>query len=592
MASSVYQGLNNVLQTSSGGGSISIPETLIFPAQVLDVVLSESDVFYESPRDIGLIRFRNLIRDNMRVEDEIINFAYPIDRAMVRYPYPGEQVIITQAFGEPYLTPNKTPKEIPVRPIYFYSNVVALSHNISYNVNPELATDPKIPTGPLQSLINSLSPPDPSIFYTRFDRRTVDISSVKSLEGNIKVYPQLRPYEGDVVLQGRFGNSIRFGSTSTKIETPWSKGEVRPGSSGDGIMILRVDDQFVSEEKDMLTGEDISTDAASIYLTTTQKVDLILGGSKELKTWQATYKIGPITTAADSSSLYQAAHDILDSEPYTPSPLETLDQEPPQPGFATGTVIIEVPQLPAINYAMDDLSFKTSIASEKTDLGELLGVKGGVNSYTGGPQLLLNSDRVIVNARENYLMLFGQEGVAVSSQGNVNIDADDAVTVFGEDGLFLGVPAKGAKNQDGTPVEGITKQPKNKAQPTVDSAYEPLVLGTKLVNLIDDLLKVLQTATILTPVGKGAFREDVQYELEALQARLPEMLSTFAYVDGISHNSVLAEPTPPATLTEPPTTLTGTVTIPLPETTNQQTSTVTNPFINKPKYPTQPSHPG
>lgn len=589
MASSVYVGLNNLLQDNNRGGTVSTPDTLVFPAQVLDVVLQESDVFYESPRDIGLIRFRNLIRDNMRVEDEIINFAYPIDRAMVRYPYPGEQVIITQAFGEPYLTPNKSPKEIPIRPIYFYSNVVALSHNISYNMHPELATDPKIPTSPLQSLINTLSPPDPSLFLTRFDRRTVDISSVKDLVGNIKVYPQLQPFEGDVVLQGRFGNSVRFGSTSAKTETPWSKGEVRPGSSGDGIMILRVDDQFVTDEKGMLTKEDISTDASSIYLTTTQKIDLILGGSKELKTWQATYKIGPVTTAADSSSLYQVAHEILDSEPYTPSPLETSDQNTPEPGFATGTVVIEVPQLPAINYAMDDLSFKTSITSEKTDLAELLGVKQGVNSYTGGPQLLLNSDRVIVNARENYLMLFGQEGVAVSSQGNVNIDADDAVTIFGEDGLYLGVPGKGAKNQDGSAIEGNTKQPKNKAQATVDSAYEPLVLGTKLVNLIDDLLKVLQTATILTPVGKGAFREDVQYELESLQARLPEMLSTFAYVDGISHNAVLAAPSEPTTITEPPTTLTGTVTIPIPETTSQQNSTVTNPFVNKPKYPTQPS---
>ena len=57
MASSVYQGLNNVLQANSSGISTAIPETLIFPAQVLDVVLSESNAFYESPRDIGLIRF-------------------------------------------------------------------------------------------------------------------------------------------------------------------------------------------------------------------------------------------------------------------------------------------------------------------------------------------------------------------------------------------------------------------------------------------------------------------------------------------------------------------------------------------------------
>jgi hypothetical protein len=150
-------------------------------------------------------------------------------------------------------------------------------------------------------------------------------------------------------------------------------------------------------------------------------------------------------------------------------------------------------------------------------------------------------------------MIFGQQGIVLSSKGNINLDADDAITAFGENGVFIGVPGKGKSIEDGN---GNKKIPKTKADPTVDQNYEPLVLGIKLANLIEDLLITLKNATLLTPVGKGYFREDVMYELACIQARIPEILSTYAYVDGISHEPVSKAPTAPTKVTEPPTTIT------------------------------------
>ena len=257
----------------------------------------------------------------------------------------------------------------------------------------------------------------------------------------------------------------------------------------------------------------------------------------------------------------------------------------PVQGTFTGQVTIEVPQLPKIEFPMDDLTYATNLQGTKQDLNVLLSLKDGgggkVNNY-GGSQVLINSDRLIMNARTDYLMLFGQSGVAIASPGNVNIDAEDGVTIFGEDGLFLGVPGKGSATGNETP-------PKTKADPTLDNAYEPLVLGTKLANLIEDLLVILKNATILTPVGNGYFREDVMYELACLQARLPEMLSTFGYVDGFSHEPTDPAPEPPKTVTEPPTTLTGTVTGTLTGTTgaldpNAPSTTITNPLVDQPGF--------
>jgi len=159
-----------------------------------------------------------------------------------------------------------------------------------------------------------------------------------------------------------------------------------------------------------------------------------------------------------------------------------------------------------------------------TSLDQLLSIRNGeqgkVNTF-GGRQLLLSSDRIILNTRTDYLMLFGGAGVAISSPGSINIDAEGAATIFGEDGVFLGLPNKG------NPVTSNNS----------DLEYEPLVLGSKLSDLIEDLILTLRNATILGPTGAAYFAEDTLDELAKIQARLPEIMSTYAYVDGQSYES-------------------------------------------------------
>jgi hypothetical protein len=238
---------------------------------------------------------------------------------------------------------------------------------------------------------------------------------------------------------------------------------------------------------------------------------------------------------------------------------EVLATEPARDtGTFTGTVVLNIPQLKPIDLPMDDISFGSKLVGKTVDVDSLLGLKTGnggkINNYGGvGSQIIISSDRVILNSKDNYLMLFGQEGVAISSPGNVNIDADDAVTIYGEDGLYLGVPGKGT-------TEGkVTKAPKTKAEATIDFDYEPLVLGLKLANLLEDLLVTLKSARVVSPVGLAYFREDTQSDLRELHARIPEILSTYAYLDGISHEIPNPAPDRPKEVTVPPTSITGTV---------------------------------
>lgn len=86
----------------------------------------------------------------------------------------------------------------------------------------------------------------------------------------------LQPYEGDILFEGRFGNSIRFGSTITKI--PNSYYHVTPTWTGnvdsDPIIILSNKRNRVNNREIIV--EDINQDASSLYLTSTQKVPLKL----------------------------------------------------------------------------------------------------------------------------------------------------------------------------------------------------------------------------------------------------------------------------------------------------------------------------
>jgi hypothetical protein len=85
----------------------------------------------------------------------------------------------------------------------------------------------------------------------------------------------LQVYEGDVLVEGRFGNSIRLSSTISggkySVATPW-KGTV----SADPIIVLSNGRKY---KKDSYTVEDLEQDGATVYLTSTQKIPILLGDS-------------------------------------------------------------------------------------------------------------------------------------------------------------------------------------------------------------------------------------------------------------------------------------------------------------------------
>ena len=94
---------------------------------------------------------------------------------------------------------------------------------------------------------------------------------------------RLLPFEGDYLLEGRHGNSIRFGSTtpySSDTEgpypNPWSIDSLdnEEAQIGDPITIIRNGQKVVEKDLDKLTNylEDINEDDSSIYMCSNQRL--------------------------------------------------------------------------------------------------------------------------------------------------------------------------------------------------------------------------------------------------------------------------------------------------------------------------------
>ena len=91
----------------------------------------------------------------------------------------------------------------------------------------------------------------------------------------------LRPFEGDNILEGRFGNTIRLGSTSKPLN-PWSQN----GENSDTIIIIR-NGQYNNINDDTFNPniEDINNDDSSIYLTSNQNVNNFEVASKNMQSY-------------------------------------------------------------------------------------------------------------------------------------------------------------------------------------------------------------------------------------------------------------------------------------------------------------------
>jgi hypothetical protein len=174
-------------------------------AKVLDVILDSSHIDYSNSLDIGKIKYQLLDSKN-------IGFADPFSSNVQTYPIPGEIVELVKTptfFNQPSVKDRRT----------YYKSTVNLFNQSNEN---------------------------------KFENNNVLKGSQK---GN------MLPLSGDVLIQGRFGQSIRM------------SGMVKGSEEGEGITIIKNGQQEYVE----FGFEDVNTDDSSIYLTSNHQINIKQG---------------------------------------------------------------------------------------------------------------------------------------------------------------------------------------------------------------------------------------------------------------------------------------------------------------------------
>jgi hypothetical protein len=155
----------------------------------------------------------------------------------------------------------------------------------------------------------------------------------------VNIHPLL-PFAGDIIYQGRWGNSIRFGSTAKPINSNALNDWSSTGENGDPITIIRNGQPTdVSPQGWVPITEKINNDLASIYQTSTQKI--------------------PIQVASENYNSYK-----------TP------------------------PEIPS--------------------------------QYTK-PQVIINSDRLVFNAKTDSILLSAEKSVGLSSNDSLNFNSKNYI---------------------------------------------------------------------------------------------------------------------------------------------------------------------
>ena len=331
------KGISGVSSSPNLQDQISNLKSQITFARVTDIVLNDQHPQFNivgQYNGIGAI-FYEIINAVGKTSGN--NFALPYNAQLKTYPLVNEIVLLINS-------PSSQQGELSSNSSYFYMSPLALWNHPHHDAYP----NPISSGASLQQQQDYISSGEGNV------RRVEDGSTEINL--NYKNYPNpsqdnfieesnihpLLPFTGDSLLEGRFGQSIRFGHTTlnqtSNIQNNWSSA----GKNTDPITIIRNGQPTNVNDKGWIPiTENLSNDLSSIYLTSYQKI--------------------PFNIANENFVSYT-------TPPTTPS------------------------------------------------------------QFTN-PQIILNSDRIVLNAKTDSVLISGQNSVGISSNNSVNIESTSEIDI-------------------------------------------------------------------------------------------------------------------------------------------------------------------
>jgi len=329
-------GLNRNLSNPKGSqdkfnNSLATLNGKVIAGRVNDIVLDENHPKFNDVgglNGLGTIFYSILPGVESTKDDQIAKPLHPQNKT---YPLINEIVLL-------FYLPDTLIGENLNSKSYYYINNINLWNHPHHNAYPNPVEDnqPQSQKKDYQQVeggsVNKVPDEPPKI-----NLNSPLNSSQNTFKERTNIHP-LMPFMGDIIYEGRFGQSLRLGTTAkskSNYKNLWST----VGTEGDPITILRNGQPKKSSDKGWVPiTENINSDLSSIYLTSYQKLNNFNAASREL---YDSYKIKPIAP------------------------------------------------------------------SRYTD-----------------PQIVLNSDRIVINAKNDHVLLSSQKSIGMSTVGSVNIDAN------------------------------------------------------------------------------------------------------------------------------------------------------------------------
>jgi hypothetical protein len=228
---------------------------LITAVRVVSIILDENHPRFKELggwNSLGTIEYELVINPTTTYP---LPIAFSLNSNIKNYPLINEVVYLISL-------PDTEIGETTTSLKSYYINIVSLWNHPHHNAYPANPNNP---------------PPSQKKDYIETQAGSIRQVTDQSTEINLgktfierpNIHPLL-PFEGDFISEGRWGNSIRLGSTVKYNPNTWSSS----GTNGDPITILRNGQGQQTEQGWIPTTEDINNDESSIYLTSNQIIPL------------------------------------------------------------------------------------------------------------------------------------------------------------------------------------------------------------------------------------------------------------------------------------------------------------------------------
>ena len=238
-------------------------------ARVVDIILNENHPKFQELggwSSIGTIFYLDIEVSNNNLNNSLT--AKPLLSNSKNYPLVNEFILLFKLPNNQIFFNESNDTS------YYYLNPISIWNNPHLNAYPNVE-------------LSSTTQPSEEKSYQAIEQgqtrksssETINYSYNSPLVGGTfversNIHPLLA-FAGDIITEGRWGNSIRFGSTAKSDSILYGNNWSNTGENGNPITIIRNGQPTdASKEGYLPIVEDINKDLSSIYLTSNQEIPL------------------------------------------------------------------------------------------------------------------------------------------------------------------------------------------------------------------------------------------------------------------------------------------------------------------------------